>query len=85
MHGVKLDYQEIYQKEEQITVVLLLMISKKIYNSIFIIYYSLYIHGGRDIKEGSMNNMWRLSISGIKDLIEDPEYTVSWEMVKQTG
>jgi len=32
-----------------------------------------------------MNNMWRLSISGIKDLIEDPEYTVSWEMVKQTG
>jgi hypothetical protein len=41
--------------------------------------YSLYIHGGRDIKEGSMNNMWRLSINGIKELIEDPEYGVSWE------
>jgi hypothetical protein len=40
---------------------------------------SLYIHGGRDIKEGSMNNMWRLSINGIKELIEDPEYGVSWE------
>jgi hypothetical protein len=26
-----------------------------------------------------MNNMWRLSINGIRELIEDPEYGVSWE------
>lgn len=43
--------------------------------------YSLYIHGGRDIKEGSMSNMWRLSINGIKELVEDPEYGVSWEHI----
>jgi len=28
----------------------------------FIVNDYLYIHGGRDIKEGPMSNMWRLSI-----------------------
>jgi hypothetical protein len=25
--------------------------------------------------------MWRLSINGIKELVEDPEYGVSWEHI----
>ena len=47
--------------------------------------YSVYIHGGRDIKVGSMNNMWRLSLDGIHELMEDPEHGVEWESVVQKG
>jgi len=47
--------------------------------------YSLYIHGGRDIKEGPMGNMWRLSVSGCHELMADPEYGVSWESVTCKG
>jgi hypothetical protein len=42
----------------------------------FIVGDYLYIHGGRDIKVGSMNNMWRLSVNGITELIDDPEHPV---------
>jgi len=45
----------------------------------------LYIHGGRDIKEGPMSNMWRMSIGGIQELMEDPDHNVSWELVKCSG
>jgi len=45
----------------------------------------LYIHGGRDIKEGPMGNMWRLSISGLQELSEDPDYGVSWEPITFKG
>ena len=45
----------------------------------------MYIHGGRDIKEGPMGNMWRLSVSGVHELINDPEYGVSWESIKCSG
>jgi len=51
----------------------------------FIVNDFLYIHGGRDIKEGPMSNMWRLSISGIQGLCEDPQYGVSWEQVNCKG
>lgn len=51
----------------------------------FIVNDYLYIHGGRDIKVGSMNNMWRLSLGGLNELMEEPEHAVSWEVVKQTG
>jgi len=26
---------------------------------------SLYIHGGRDLKEGALENMWRVDLDGI--------------------
>ena len=26
---------------------------------------SLYVHGGRDLKEGQLENMWRVDIKGI--------------------
>ena len=32
-----------------------------------------------------MGNMWRLSVSGVQELIADPEYGVSWEQVTHTG
>ena len=45
----------------------------------------MYVHGGRDIKEGPMGNMWRLSVSGLTELMNDPDYGVAWETVKCTG
>lgn len=29
---------------------------------------SMYIHGGRDLKEGSIDTMWRVSLTGIHAL-----------------
>lgn len=31
----------------------------------FIVNDYFYIHGGRDIKEGPMSNMWKLSVSAV--------------------
>ena len=45
----------------------------------------MYIHGGRDIKEGAMGNMWKLSISGVEELENDPNYGVQWEPVREKG
>lgn len=47
----------------------------------FIVNDELYIHGGRDIKVGSMNNMWKLSLQGINELMEDSEVDVAWKLV----
>jgi hypothetical protein len=35
----------------------------------FIVNDYLYIHGGRDIKEGPMGNMWKLNINSVEELI----------------
>ena len=51
----------------------------------FIVNEYLYIHGGRDIKEGPMSNMWKMSIGGIQELMEDPDHNISWEPVKCSG
>jgi len=32
-----------------------------------------------------MGNMWRLSVSGVSELIADPDYGVSWESVTCRG
>jgi hypothetical protein len=45
----------------------------------------MYIYGGRDIKEGPMGNMWKMSISGIHELMDDPENGVCWEQVNTKG
>jgi len=31
----------------------------------FIVNDFLYVHGGRELEEGPMSNMWKLSVSGI--------------------
>ena len=46
---------------------------------------SLYIHGGRDLKEGSIDTMWRVSLTGIHALKSDPFYPVEWECVQTHG
>ena len=51
----------------------------------FIVNDFLYIHGGRDIKEGPNNTMWKLKVNGVKELIDDPDYGVTWEPVTQKG
>jgi len=32
-----------------------------------------------------MDNMWRLSISGVQELGDDPDYGVSWELISCKG
>jgi len=45
----------------------------------------LYIHGGRDIKEGPMSNMWMIDINSIQYLMEDPNHGAKWETVECKG
>ena len=33
------------------------------------------------MKEGALENMWRLNLDGIERLIEDPYENVSWELI----
>jgi len=51
----------------------------------FIVNDFLYVHGGRELEEGPMSNMWKLSVSGIHQLMEDPEYGVQWEPINYKG
>lgn len=51
----------------------------------FIVNDYLYIHGGRDIKEGPMSNMWKLNLNGLEELAHDSTYNVAWELVKEVG
>ena len=51
----------------------------------FIVNDYMYIHGGRDIKEGQMANMWKLSLPGVEELANDSNYGVQWEPVKDRG
>jgi len=53
--------------------------------SIFTLAFSLYIHGGRDLKEGSISSMWRVNINGVKELLHDPYYPVEWEPIQAQG
>ena len=83
---MRFDCQENYQREELITAVSSSMTSKYL-NYLFSFYnsHSLYVHGGRELEEGPMSNMWRLSISGIHELMSDPEYGVQWEPIEFKG
>jgi len=45
----------------------------------------LYVHGGRDLKEGAHSSMWRVCISGILNLRQDPYHPVEWECVNTHG
>jgi hypothetical protein len=44
-----------------------------------------YIHGGRDLKEGALDNMWRINLDGVKQLQNDPNSSVEWELVEPKG
>jgi hypothetical protein len=45
----------------------------------------LYIHGGRDLKEGAIDNLWRIDLDGLQALKTDPNRDVEWEPIKTTG
>jgi len=80
--GVRSDSPENSPREDPITAVSSLTTCKY---SCPLISHSLYIHGGRDIKEGPMGNMWRLSISSVEELQQDPSTSASWESVQFKG
>ena len=44
-----------------------------------------YIHGGRDLKEGALSNMWRIDIDGVARLKDDSTAEVQWEPVDLSG
>ena len=37
------------------------------------------------MKEGQLNNMWRVNIEGMQKLLDDPQYTLQWELVTPSG
>jgi hypothetical protein len=39
----------------------------------------LYIHGGRDLKEGAIDSMWRLNLEKVQQLEQDSFLPVEWE------
>jgi len=43
------------------------------------------LHGGRDLKEGQLDNMWRVNIDDLKGLQEDPYKPLSWELITHTS
>jgi len=45
----------------------------------------LYIHGGRDLKEGPVATLWRVNISLIHRMMVSPDQKVEWEQVNTTG
>lgn len=45
----------------------------------------MYIHGGRDLKEGAMCSLWRVNLTKVHMMDEDPYLTVEWEPVKTSG
>lgn len=45
----------------------------------------LYIHGGRDLREGAVDNMWRLDLDSLMRSSEDASYPVQWEPVAYRG
>ena len=45
------------------------------------------MHGGRDLKEGSIATMWRLNLTGIHAMAEDDGSgsAIEWELVQTSG
>ncbi len=55
-------------------------------NSKLIVYkLSLYIHGGRDLKEGPIASMWRVNLYNVHKMSENENQQVEWECVKTSG
>lgn len=47
--------------------------------------YSMYIHGGRDLKEGPISTLWRLNLTLIQQIHENTSIKVGWEQITTTG
>lgn len=46
---------------------------------------SLYIHGGRDIKVGPIQSMWRINLGQLNELAVHGDASCTWECVQQKG
>ncbi len=44
----------------------------------------MYIHGGRDLKEGSISSLWRLNLTACREMGDDPSST-AWESIQTSG
>jgi hypothetical protein len=42
----------------------------------------MYIHGGRDLKEGAISTMWRVNLTEVQKMKQDPYHSCAWECVK---
>lgn len=51
----------------------------------FLINCSLYIHGGRDIKVGPIQSMWRISLGQLNELAVHGDASCQWECINQKG
>jgi hypothetical protein len=61
---------------------------RRSYHSSFVYENRLFIFGGLDIREGSLNNLWELNLTNIRDLEVEEGYrqeTCGWKQVKTTG
>lgn len=45
----------------------------------------MYIHGGRDLKEGAISSMWRVNLTALQQLHQGENKQVGWECVTTTG
>ena len=45
----------------------------------------MYIHGGRDLKEGSISTMWRVNLTALQQLHQGMQKSFNWEEVQTTG
>jgi hypothetical protein len=59
--------------------------SDSTYHLPFYNFFSLYVHGGRDLREGSIGDMWRLDLDSLLRATEDPAYPVHWEQIQYKG
>ena len=97
--GVRSDYQVNFPRDAQ-TIALLLSKSRMKNSTLLLLNYSaslkangslvffvcsLYIHGGRDLKEGPISSMWRVNLSCVHQLAQDPFTNVEWEQVETSG
>jgi len=84
---LKLEFKVNYQSVVQITALLFGLTaetnSKKIYQNQG--FFSMYIHGGRDLKEGPIASLWRVNLSAIHRMKSNPTSPVSWELISSSG
>jgi len=45
----------------------------------------MYIHGGRDLKEGALPSIWRVNLTALQQLHKGVQKAVCWEQVTTNG
>lgn len=52
---------------------------------ITITFNSMYIHGGRDLKEGTVSSLWRINLTCIQQLQQGMNKPVGWECIQTSA